>query len=122
MTGVIRINNPRWLQLLKFLSGIFDFEITEHNQAKGRYEGAAEFFTQEQAKEIAKIADYKQGYMQIHKAMWKAGLNSWRVIADRLNKNGQGFLTLTEIKNIGRATATEIFCFGFKNGLLWFEN
>lgn len=119
--GVIKVKNPRWFRLLKFLSYIFPFEFVD-GQSRGRFEGAAEFFTQEQAWEIAVRVGYKQGYLQIHKAMWRAGLNKWQVIADLLNENGQGLLALTEIKNIGKATAIGIFYYGLTENLIWFEN
>lgn len=119
--GLIRVNNPRWFHLLRFLLSIFPFEFVD-GQSRGRFEGAAEFFTQEQAREIAVRVGYKQSHLQIHKAMWRAGLNKWQVIADRLNENGQGLLALTEIKNIGKATAIGILYYGLTEDLLWFEN
>lgn len=120
--GLIRVDNPRWFRLLKFLSGIFSLDFTEHNQARGRYGGATAFFTQKQARQIAAEVGYKQNPMKIHKAMWEEGLTNWQVIADRLNENGEGFLALTEINNIGKATAIGILYYGLTEDLLWFEN
>ncbi|MBM4402492.1 MAG: hypothetical protein FJ044_04570 [Candidatus Cloacimonetes bacterium] len=118
--GLIRVNNPRLSALLKFLSSILRFEFTD-GQTRGRYGGTAELFTLEQAREIAEIVGYKQDYRKFHTAMYKAGLTSWYALASRLSENGRGFLTLTEIKNIGRATAIGIVHYGLTKGFLWFE-
>ena len=117
--GLIRIKNQRWFGLVKFLLGVFSSEFTEYNQTGGEFGGATTFFTQAQAKEIATRVDYNQGYEKVHRAMWNAGLNTWQVIADQLNKNGHGQLELTEVEGIGKTTAAEIVLFGLKKGLLW---